>query len=154
MPLILKKKKMVAFRTQMLKSGFFRNRKTKQKQHLQRRMTRGAVPRPSLSPSDQRRQSKKKKWLNYSGQSLPRLQTLNVLMSRRALMTRWRWRLWRRRDALMWSTNVAVLTSVLSPCCLLSAGGTFRRRSVFALLTLLPSCLWTDYLLAFYINPW
>ncbi|XP_042323784.1 receptor-type tyrosine-protein phosphatase O [Sceloporus undulatus] len=29
-----------------------------------------------------------------------------------------------------------------------------RRRSVFAFLTLLPSCLWTDYLLAFYINPW
>ncbi|NWU91905.1 PTPRO phosphatase, partial [Upupa epops] len=28
------------------------------------------------------------------------------------------------------------------------------RRSVFAFLTLLPSCLWTDYLLAFYINPW
>uniref|UniRef100_H3CKS4 Protein tyrosine phosphatase receptor type O n=1 Tax=Tetraodon nigroviridis TaxID=99883 RepID=H3CKS4_TETNG len=28
------------------------------------------------------------------------------------------------------------------------------RRSVFALLTLLPSCLWTDSLLAFYINPW
>ncbi|KAL2102898.1 hypothetical protein ACEWY4_002066 [Coilia grayii] len=28
------------------------------------------------------------------------------------------------------------------------------RRSFFALLTLLPSCLWTDYLLAFYINPW
>ncbi|XP_077399781.1 receptor-type tyrosine-protein phosphatase O [Vanacampus margaritifer] len=28
------------------------------------------------------------------------------------------------------------------------------RRSLFALLTLLPSCLWTDYLLAFYINPW
>lgn len=30
----------------------------------------------------------------------------------------------------------------------------FRRRSLFAFLTLLPSCLWTDYLLAFYINPW
>ncbi|PIO37166.1 hypothetical protein AB205_0105150, partial [Aquarana catesbeiana] len=29
-----------------------------------------------------------------------------------------------------------------------------RRRSIFAFLTLLPSCLWTDYLLAFYINPW
>uniref|UniRef100_A0A8C1EBV0 Protein-tyrosine-phosphatase n=1 Tax=Cyprinus carpio carpio TaxID=630221 RepID=A0A8C1EBV0_CYPCA len=28
------------------------------------------------------------------------------------------------------------------------------RRSLFAFLTLLPSCLWTDYLLAFYINPW
>ncbi|NXI20653.1 PTPRO phosphatase, partial [Irena cyanogastra] len=28
------------------------------------------------------------------------------------------------------------------------------RRSVFAFLTLLPSCLWTDYLLAFYVNPW
>uniref|UniRef100_H0WZR6 protein-tyrosine-phosphatase n=1 Tax=Otolemur garnettii TaxID=30611 RepID=H0WZR6_OTOGA len=28
------------------------------------------------------------------------------------------------------------------------------RRSIFAFLTLLPSCLWTDYLLAFYINPW
>ncbi|XP_063302674.1 receptor-type tyrosine-protein phosphatase O isoform X2 [Pelobates fuscus] len=28
------------------------------------------------------------------------------------------------------------------------------RRSVFTFLTLLPSCLWTDYLLAFYINPW
>ncbi|KAM4036979.1 receptor-type tyrosine-protein phosphatase O isoform 2-T2 [Anomaloglossus baeobatrachus] len=28
------------------------------------------------------------------------------------------------------------------------------RRSVFAFLALLPSCLWTDYLLAFYINPW
>lgn len=28
------------------------------------------------------------------------------------------------------------------------------RRSFFAFLTLLPSCLWTDYLLAFYINPW
>ncbi|XP_075459141.1 receptor-type tyrosine-protein phosphatase O isoform X3 [Ascaphus truei] len=28
-----------------------------------------------------------------------------------------------------------------------------RRRSIFAFLTLLPSCLWTDYLLAFYINP-
>ncbi|KTG04162.1 hypothetical protein cypCar_00016660 [Cyprinus carpio] len=28
-----------------------------------------------------------------------------------------------------------------------------RRRSLFAFLTLLPSCLWTDYLLAFYINP-
>ncbi|XP_015208471.1 receptor-type tyrosine-protein phosphatase O isoform X2 [Lepisosteus oculatus] len=28
------------------------------------------------------------------------------------------------------------------------------RRSIFALLTLLPSCLWTDYLLAFYFNPW
>uniref|UniRef100_A0A8C9VCQ8 protein-tyrosine-phosphatase n=1 Tax=Scleropages formosus TaxID=113540 RepID=A0A8C9VCQ8_SCLFO len=27
------------------------------------------------------------------------------------------------------------------------------RRSLFAFLTLLPSCLWTDYLLAFYINP-
>ncbi|XP_073420710.1 receptor-type tyrosine-protein phosphatase O isoform X8 [Dendrobates tinctorius] len=27
------------------------------------------------------------------------------------------------------------------------------RRSVFAFLALLPSCLWTDYLLAFYINP-
>ncbi|NXW73355.1 PTPRO phosphatase, partial [Hirundo rustica] len=27
------------------------------------------------------------------------------------------------------------------------------RRSVFAFLTLLPSCLWTDYLLAFYVNP-
>ncbi|XP_041934315.1 receptor-type tyrosine-protein phosphatase O isoform X2 [Alosa sapidissima] len=27
------------------------------------------------------------------------------------------------------------------------------RRSFFAFLTLLPSCLWTDYLLAFYINP-
>lgn len=30
----------------------------------------------------------------------------------------------------------------------------FRRRSLFAFFTLLPSCLWTDYLLAFYINPW
>ncbi|XP_043944375.1 receptor-type tyrosine-protein phosphatase O isoform X2 [Protopterus annectens] len=28
------------------------------------------------------------------------------------------------------------------------------RRSIFAFLTLLPSCVWTDYLLAFYINPW
>ncbi|XP_041111287.1 receptor-type tyrosine-protein phosphatase O-like [Polyodon spathula] len=28
------------------------------------------------------------------------------------------------------------------------------RRSIFAFLTLLPSCLWTDYLMAFYINPW
>lgn len=28
------------------------------------------------------------------------------------------------------------------------------RRSLFAFLTLLPSCLWTDYLLALYINPW
>ncbi|TRY82700.1 hypothetical protein DNTS_018764 [Danionella cerebrum] len=28
------------------------------------------------------------------------------------------------------------------------------HRSLFAFLTLLPSCLWTDYLLAFYINPW
>ncbi|XP_068611331.1 LOW QUALITY PROTEIN: receptor-type tyrosine-protein phosphatase O [Brachionichthys hirsutus] len=28
------------------------------------------------------------------------------------------------------------------------------RRSLFAFLTLLPSCLWTDYLLAFYMNPW
>ncbi|KAM4748652.1 receptor-type tyrosine-protein phosphatase O isoform 1-T1 [Rhinophrynus dorsalis] len=28
------------------------------------------------------------------------------------------------------------------------------RRSIFAFLTVLPSCLWTDYLLAFYINPW
>ncbi|XP_064417100.1 receptor-type tyrosine-protein phosphatase O [Latimeria chalumnae] len=28
------------------------------------------------------------------------------------------------------------------------------RRSIFAFLTLLPSCLWTDYLLALYINPW
>ncbi|MEE6477340.1 hypothetical protein FKM82_011479 [Ascaphus truei] len=27
------------------------------------------------------------------------------------------------------------------------------RRSIFAFLALLPSCLWTDYLLAFYINP-
>uniref|UniRef100_A0A3Q3AQR8 protein-tyrosine-phosphatase n=1 Tax=Kryptolebias marmoratus TaxID=37003 RepID=A0A3Q3AQR8_KRYMA len=29
----------------------------------------------------------------------------------------------------------------------------YNRRSLFAFLTLLPSCLWTDYLLAFYINP-
>ncbi|XP_007902372.2 receptor-type tyrosine-protein phosphatase O [Callorhinchus milii] len=28
------------------------------------------------------------------------------------------------------------------------------RRSIFAVLALLPSCLWTDYLLAFGINPW
>lgn len=28
------------------------------------------------------------------------------------------------------------------------------RRSIFAVLALLPSCFWTDYLLAFGINPW
>ncbi|XP_028663927.1 receptor-type tyrosine-protein phosphatase O isoform X1 [Erpetoichthys calabaricus] len=28
------------------------------------------------------------------------------------------------------------------------------HRSIFAFLKLLPSCLWTDYLLAFYVNPW
>lgn len=58
-------------------------------------------------------------------------------------------------------SSVCVTITNGAPCfvpnlvfCFLFCSFGFRRRSLFAFLTLLPSCLWTDYLLAFYINPW
>lgn len=65
-------------------------------------------------------------------------------------------RLW----GLCMITKASLMFCPLSPpavwltWCLSFCFPPFRRRSLFAFLTLLPSCLWTDYLLAFYINPW
>uniref|UniRef100_A0A3B5M748 Protein tyrosine phosphatase receptor type O n=1 Tax=Xiphophorus couchianus TaxID=32473 RepID=A0A3B5M748_9TELE len=78
------------------------------------------------------------------------------------------------RPARITVTTAAFIVKVLSRCwcvcvCVNCSAETFVnfasferdgklpynwRRSLFAFLTLLPSCLWTDYLLAFYINPW
>uniref|UniRef100_G1Q279 Protein tyrosine phosphatase receptor type O n=1 Tax=Myotis lucifugus TaxID=59463 RepID=G1Q279_MYOLU len=55
----------------------------------------------------------------------------------------------RNRNEKCWTLTLATSSSLH----LLSINA-HRRRSIFAFLTLLPSCLWTDYLLAFYINPW